>query len=117
MGGTVRIGIQRYEQALLLGAVGVLLGVVALLPLLRLFAELPTAGADAFSVLATGRPWTLLFHSIGLSAAVTSCALAIGTPLGVLIARMDMPGRRALWLIHAFPMFLPPFVLVLGWFH
>ncbi len=117
VGGTLRGGIRRYEQTLLLGTAGAILGVIALLPLIRLFAELPTAGADAFAVLGTGRPWTLLAHSLGLSAAVTLCALAIGTPLGVLIARMDLPGRRALWLIHAFPMFLPPFVLVLGWFH
>jgi iron(III) transport system permease protein len=113
----VTSGIRRREQALLLGVTGAILLVVALLPLIQLFAELPSAGAGAFSVLGTGRPWVLLLHSIALSAAVTLCALAIGTPLGVLIARMELPGRRALWLIHAFSMFLPPFVLVLGWFH
>ena len=107
-------GLQRREQVLLLGAAGAILVVVALLPLVQLFAGLSTAGAGAFSVLGTGRSWTLLSHSIALSAAVTLCALAIGTPLGVLIARMDLLGRRALWLLHAFPMFLPPFVLVLG---
>jgi iron(III) transport system permease protein len=117
VGGTLRIGLQRWEQTLLLGAAGAILGVVALLPLVQLFAQLFTSGTSAFSVLGTGRPWALLSYSIGLSAAVTLCALAIGTPLGVLIARMDLPGRRILWLLHAFPMFLPPFVLVLGWFH
>ena len=109
--------LQRWEQALLLGAAGAILGVAALLPLVQLFAQLSTSGAAAFSVLGTSRPWTLLFRSVGLSTAVTLCALAIGTPLGVLVARMDLPGRRALWLLHAFPMFLPPFVVVLGWFH
>jgi iron(III) transport system permease protein len=117
MGGTLSGSFQRWEQTLLLGTVGAVLGVVALLPLIQLFAQLSTSGASAFSVLGTGRPWVLLSHSVGLSAAVTLCALAIGTPLGVLIARMDLPGRRVLWLLHAFPMFLPPFVLVLGWFH
>lgn len=117
MGRTLRSGFQRWEQALLLGAAGAILGIVALLPMVRLVAEIPTAGASAFSVLGTGRPWVLLFRSIGLSTAVTVCALAIGTPLSVLIARMDVPGRRVLWLVHTFPMFLPPFVLVLGWFH
>jgi len=109
--------LQRWEQPLLLGTAGAVLVVVALLPLVQLFAQLSTSGAGVFSVLASGRPWVLLLHSIGLSVAVTMCALGIGTPLGVLIARMDLPGRRALWLLHAFPMFLPPFVLVLGWFH
>lgn len=117
MGRTLRAAIQRREQAFLLGTAGALLVIVAFLPLVRLLAEVPIAGASAFAVLGTRRPWTLLLHSIGLSAAVTAGALAIGTPLGVLIARMDIPGRRALWLVHAFPMFLPPFVLVLGWFH
>lgn len=113
----MRIAIQRWEQSLLLGAAGALLGVFAVLPLLRILAEIPAAGAGAFAVLATSRPWILLLHSLGLAVAVTGCALAIGTPLAMLIARTNLPGRGMLWLMHAFPMFLPPFVVVLGWFH
>jgi iron(III) transport system permease protein len=117
MGRALRAALQRHEQAFLLGAAGAILIIVALLPLLRLVAEIPAAGPSAFHVFGTLRPWTLLFRSIGLSTAVTVCALAIGTPLGLLIARMDVAGRYVVWLAHAFPMLLPPFVLALGWFH
>ena len=44
-------------------------------------------------------------------------ALAVGLPLGVLVGRTDAWGRWPAALLHAFPMFLPPFVLGLGWFH
>src|SRR5262249_26883786 len=66
--------------------------------------------------LSTLRPWLLLIRSLVLAAAATGCAVAIGVPLGLLIARTDLPARRALWMLHAFPMFLPPFLLALGWF-
>ena len=117
VGRSLKGAIQRREQVLLIGAAGTVLVLVAFLPLARLLGEIPAAGTAAFAVFATLRPWTLLLRSIGLSSAVTACALAIGTPLGLLISRTDLPARRALWVVHAFPMFLPPFLLGLGWFH
>jgi iron(III) transport system permease protein len=59
----------------------------------------------------------LLLRSLGLSAAVTVLALGIGVPLGVIVGRTDARGRSSAWLLHAFPAFLPPFLLALGWFH
>jgi iron(III) transport system permease protein len=59
----------------------------------------------------------LFARSLALAGAVTCGALAVGVPIGVLLARADMPLRRSLWLIHAFPMILPPFLPALGWFH
>ena len=94
-----------------------LLAIAALLPLVALAAELPTAGQAVFAVLGARRPWELLLRSAGFSALVTAVALAVGVPLGVLLARFALPGRRALWLIHLFPLLLPPFVPALGWFH
>ena len=58
----------------------------------------------------------LLGRSIELASIVTVAALALGAPLGVLIARTSLVGRRWLWAVHAFPFFLPPFLLALGWF-
>jgi iron(III) transport system permease protein len=52
-----------------------------------------------------------------LAAGTTTVALALGVPLGVLVGRTDVRGRSLAWLVHAFPAFLPPFVLALGWFH
>jgi iron(III) transport system permease protein len=109
--------VRRREQGLVLVAAGTALFLVALLPLLSLVAELPSTGRASIDVLGTLRPWELLLRSIGLAVLVTAAALATGVPLGLLIARSDLPARRALWLVHLFPMFLPPFVLALGWFH
>jgi len=101
---------------LVLSAAGAVVLLTSVLPLARLLTEIPGAGAAALSVLSAFRPWLLLIRSLMLAAAVTACAIAIGVPLGLLIARTDLPGRRALWMVHAFPMFLPPFLLALGWF-
>src|SRR5207247_10262709 len=48
--------------------------------------------------------------------AVTALALLAGVPLAVLFARTDLPARRSAFVLHAFPLFLPPFLLALGWF-
>jgi iron(III) transport system permease protein len=80
-------------------------------------AELPATARTAIAVLGTGRPWELLLRSALLALVVVTLALAAGIPLGLLLARTDLPLRRVLWGLHLFPLFLPPFVLALGWFH
>jgi ABC-type Fe3+ transport system permease subunit len=37
--------------------------------------------------------------------------------MGVLLGRTDIVGRRAAAVLQAVPIFLPPFLLALGWFH
>jgi ABC-type Fe3+ transport system permease subunit len=106
---------QRREQGLVLLAAGTALCIVALAPLLRLLAETFSA-TSALSVLASSRPWMLPLRSIGLAATTTLLALGIGIPFGLLCARTDLAGRRVLWLLHSFPIFLPPFLFALGWF-
>lgn len=119
LGGALSLAqtLRRREGGLVLGAAGTVLIVTALLPLLSLTAELPSTGSTLVAVLGARRPWELLLRSTGLALLVTAAALIIGVPLGVLIARTDLHFRRALWLVHLFPLFLPPFVLALGWFH
>ena len=117
VGGALTRTLRRHEQRIVLLAAALVLFVAALLPLVWLFGELPAAGRAAFALLGTSRLWLLLLRSLLLSAAVTAVSLGIGIPLGLLIGRMDVPGRRLLWVIHGFGMFLPPFVLALGWFH
>jgi iron(III) transport system permease protein len=82
-----------------------------------LVAELPATARTASAVLGTERPWELLLRSAALALVVVTLALAAGIPLGLLFARTDLPLRRVLWGLHLFPLFLPPFVLALGWFH
>jgi iron(III) transport system permease protein len=86
------------------------------LPLVQLAGQL-VSGSGGLSILGTWRPWQLLGHSVMLAATVTAASLALGVPLGTLMARTDLPGRRWVWAIHAFPFALPPFLLALGWFH
>jgi iron(III) transport system permease protein len=59
----------------------------------------------------------LLGDSAALACGVGAISLLVGAPLGVLLARFDVPGRRWALLLHGFPLFLPPFLLGLGWFH
>lgn len=107
----------RHQQALVLGGAALLLIIIALVPLASPLLELGAAETDVAEILGGGRTWTLLLRSIVLASGVTALALAIGVPLGVLLARTDVLGGRLAALLHGFPMFVPPFLLALGWFH
>lgn len=66
-----------------------------------------------------GSPATalLLARSAAITFSVTAVALVIGVPLGLLLGRTDVRARGLLLALHAFPIFVPPFLLALGWFH
>jgi len=110
MGGTLK----RAQEHLALAVAGVVLCALVLLPLVGVVAEAPSG---ALATLVSPRPWLLLLRSCALAAVVTACALAVGLPLGLLLGRADVPGRRAALLLHALPAFLPPFIVALGWFN
>jgi iron(III) transport system permease protein len=116
MGGSLIRSWRVHQQRVVLGAAGLAVGACCVLPLLALLGETGGAAGQAFEMWSSPRPWLLLSRSIGLAAAVTALALAIGVPLGVLLGRADVVGRRAVGLLHATPLFLPPFLLALGWF-
>jgi iron(III) transport system permease protein len=84
-------------------------------PILELLSSLGALG-HACTALSRPRLWQLLLRSLGLAAAVTSATLALGLPLGFVLGRSDAAGRRAAFVLHAFPVFLPPFLSALGWF-
>jgi len=115
--------VRRREEALVMVAVGVLLAGVIALPLLALLAGAVPFLLDATAVergallalLASASG--LLLTSAGLAMAVTLTSVALGVPLGIALARLDVPGARAALLLHVAPMFLPPFLVALGWFH
>jgi iron(III) transport system permease protein len=117
MGRAVVRGLRRHEHALFLGGAAVLIFVLAALPLVQVLGMISSAGPAGLSALGSLRTWSLFVRSLLLAGGVTVIALAIGVPLGVLIGRADVPLRRLLWLVHSFPMFLPPFLPALGWFH
>lgn len=107
----------RHQQGLVLGGAALLLIVIALFPLASPLLELGAAEADVAEILGGARTWALFVRSIALAGGVTALALGIGVPLGFLLARTDVLGGRLVALLHGFPMFVPPFLLALGWFH
>ena len=58
----------------------------------------------------------LLINTVGLGLAVAGLAGAVGTALGLLQAKTDLTGRRTVTALLTLPLFLPPYVLALGWF-
>ncbi len=121
MGGTVTLSLKRYEQRLAMAITGGVLVLLSLLPLLWPAVEFifrdPGGLWSGLLTLGTSRNWLLLARSLGLSLAVTLGALGVGVPLGLLLGRFDLVGRRYLLGLQAVPMFLPPFLLALGWFY
>jgi iron(III) transport system permease protein len=102
-------------------AVAISLGVIGLLPILVMFVKsLLVNGRVSFayyqSLLATGRPWTLLGHSFALSVPTTLLATGIGLPLGILFARTDLPLRRLFAVLFTIPLLIPPYVTAVSWF-
>ena len=108
-------------ETVVFGAEASLLAAAVLLPLSMLgirLGELLAAGeSGALSLLGSPRLWSLLAVSLLRAAAITGAALALGVPLGLLVARGDVPGRRAFFALHVLPGLLPPYLLALGWFH
>lgn len=107
--------LRRQQQRLFSAGVAVLVTIIAGAPLAALSAELLLSGAGSLDLL--GRPplWTLLARTVASALAVTVIAIVVGVPLGFLFGRSDLPGRRVLWLMHTVPLFVPPFLLALGW--
>jgi iron(III) transport system permease protein len=106
---------RRWQEPVVAACAALIILACAVLPLGVLAAEGLSSGS--FDVLARAAPWRLFAGTVLTSLAVTAAALAIGVPLGFAIARCDIVGRRAVLLVHALPMFVPPFLLALGWFH
>ncbi len=67
------------------------------------------------ALLGNPRLWHLLLRSAALAGVVAAAAVALGAPLGAILARVRVPLGRTLFALHALPLFLPPLVLALGW--
>ncbi len=110
-----------WTERAIFGAAASLLAVAALLPLavlaLGLVQTLATADSAAVALLGSPRPWILLGTTLLRASVITAVAIAIGVPLGLIVARTDTPGRRVAFAFHVLPGLLPPYLLALGWFH
>jgi iron(III) transport system permease protein len=110
---------RKWQAPAVVGAIG---GIFCALVLLPLAAPLAGGAGEAlrlrsFGAFAAPGTWALLLRSLGLSACVAAVSVLAGAPLGLLLGRMDVAGRRLLLLVHGFPFFVPPFLLALGWFY
>jgi iron(III) transport system permease protein len=117
VGWPLRADLRRREHEITLALAGTVLLMGSVAPIASLLAREGSAWQDAFRLLGGTNTLALLVRSLALSTVVTAFALALGLPLGVLIGRTDVRGRWVGALLHTFPMFLPPFLLALGWFH
>ncbi|MEQ1856398.1 MAG: ABC transporter permease subunit [Longimicrobiales bacterium] len=110
----------RSERAMLVLAVAVV-GAAGLAPMLAVLAESVRVGGQFglahYGVLVRStRQWQLLGHSVLLASLVAGMATTIGLPLGVLMAKTDLPLRGTLAALFTFPFLLPPYVVAVGWF-
>lgn len=89
-------------------AVAVLAGVVVVLPVAALLADVPWARLP--QVLAQDTALDALRLSLVTSVAATVAAAVLGLPLALLLARVDFPGRAVLRGLVLLPLVLPPVV-------
>ncbi len=111
MGSTVA---RRLQRPVAVFVTALLVGVTVVLPISRVAFGI---NSQSMNVLARSDTWILLGRTFTLALCVTAMALVIGVPLGALFARARLVFRRLLLAIHALPLFLPPLVVALGWFH
>jgi len=87
-------------------------GVTALVALPVAYLVLRAADADASSwdlILRSRTAW-LAGRTLGLAAAVTAAAVALGVPLAWLTTRTDLPLRRVWSVVLALPLVIPSYV-------
>ena len=88
---------------------------VAVLPLGYLLLRASEVGlGPAADLVLTERTLRLLLNSLGLAAATTATAVAIGVPVAWLTTRSDMRWRRALTVLTALPLAVPSYVAALA---
>jgi iron(III) transport system permease protein len=105
---------QRSRTAVIGVAVAVFV-VCCVLPLAYLLAT--TIGTDAAygAVLLDSRQRGLLYNTAVLGTGTALLATAIGTPLGIALARVPLRRKALLRLLAAVPVLLPPYVGALAW--
>ena len=96
-------------------AVGLLLAVLVLFPLLRLGTVVWREGADVAGILGAPGVGTAVRNTLVLASAVTVAAVPVGVALALILRRPDLPGR-AFWRVAVLlPVLVPDFVLGYSW--
>lgn len=107
------------KRAALLLVVGLLV-VIGLLPILVMaFKSINQDGHLTFKFylnLFTRHEWILLTNSFKLSLLTTVFSVCIGLPLGILLAKTDLPFREIFTALFTIPLLLPPYITAISWF-
>ncbi|MEQ1571632.1 MAG: ABC transporter permease subunit, partial [Myxococcota bacterium] len=98
--------------ALVLAALALALAVG--LPLALLLAAL-AGDPGALATLVEPRSIESLVNTVVLAVGTTALAVSLGVPLGVLVARTDLPGVRWLSALALVPYVVPPYVTAIAW--
>lgn len=108
-------------RAVTLGIAVALFVALCVLPIIYMFGVSLTGAGGGLSfdnyrrLLTEPRQRELLANSALLGAGVALLATALGTPLGLLLARAPLPAKRLLRVVLVFPLVVPPYVLALAW--
>jgi iron(III) transport system permease protein len=110
------------NRKVVLGVAVAVVIVAGLLPIIAmashsLRAEINTGFVYYRTLFSSGRAWSLAAHSLALSFLTTLLTLMVGVPLGIFLAKSDLPLRRLLLLIFTIPLVIPPYVLAVCWFN
>ena len=103
-------GTRRSRAPAGLVAAALLVGVLFTSPIAYLVYRNAVLGGDLPAVLTSEATLGPLRRTIGLAAAVTTAAAALGTALAWLVTRSDLPGGRAWRLLTPLPLVIPSFV-------
>src|SRR6266487_2253565 len=109
------------SRIIVLTAANITFLLVCALPALYMFGS-SFVGKDSgftfsnyFKIVAEPRQRSLLLTSATLGFGSAFVATILGAPLGVLLARGDVPFRRIVRVLLAVPLVIPPYVLALSW--
>ena len=86
-----------------------------LLPVVDMLATSLGGGTSYAPLWLDSRQRGLLSTTAILASATAFLSTLVGAPLGVALARVDLPGKTMLRVLLAAPMLLPPYVLALAW--
>ncbi len=112
--------LNRMARRLFIPGTFLILMVTGLLPLLAMILKSLIIGGHVslqtyLGVLNSRHQWLLIEHSLTLAFLVTFLALILGTPLGLLLGKTDLPMARVLAGVFTIPLLLPPYILAVSW--
>lgn len=79
------------------------------------FAGSTVAQSTHAALLLDARQRSLLYNTTGIGLSTAGLATLIGVPLGIALARIDLPWKPLVRILLAAPMLLPPYVTALAW--